>query len=258
MAKGRFLSPKGRCHAFSENADGYVRAEGAAVLLLKPLSAARRDGNTVHAVVLGTAANQDGRTNGITVPNCDAQIAVMRAAYAQAGVAPSEVTYVEAHGTGTPVGDPVEARAIGTVVGTGHLGGPCRIGSIKTNVGHMEATSGAAGVIKAALCVKHGVVPPHLHLNAVNPAIDLTALNIEIPTETTILPRLNDRMVAGVNSFGYGGTNAHVVIAEPPADLARPGDSGSPVARAEAATEPVLVIECAQLRGPARARRKAR
>ena len=243
MAKGRFLSRKGRCQAFSENADGYVRAEGAAVLLLKPLSAARRDGNTVHAVVLGTAANQDGRTNGITVPNGDAQIEVMRTAYQQAGVTPSEVTYVEAHGTGTPVGDPIEARAIGTVVGAGRIDGPCRIGSIKTNVGHLEAAAGAAGVIKAALCLKHGMVPPHLHLTAVNPAIDLDALNLAIPTETQTLPPLKGRRVAGVNSFGYGGTNAHVVLAEPPEDLAKSTDEVSDAAaHVETATEAFLPV----------------
>jgi acyl transferase domain-containing protein len=206
MAKGRFLSKRGRCQAFSDTADGYVRAEGAAVLLLKPLSDARRDGNTVHAVILGTAANSDGRTNGISVPNGDAQIAVMRSAYAQAGVEPSQVTYVEAHGTGTPVGDPIEARAIGTVVGAERIGGPCRVGSIKTNIGHLEAAAGAAGVIKAALSLKHGMVPPHLHLTAVNPAIDLNELNLSIPTETEALPRLGGRRIAGVNSFGYGGT----------------------------------------------------
>ena len=244
MAKGRFLSRKGRCQAFSENADGYVRAEGAAVLLLKPLSAAQRDGNTVHAVVLGTAANQDGRTNGITVPNGDAQIEVMRTAYQQAGVTPSEVTYVEAHGTGTPVGDPIEAGAIGTVVGAGRINGSCRIGSIKTNVGHLEAAAGAAGVIKAALCLKHGMVPPHLHLTAVNPAIDLDALNLTIPTETQTLPRLNGRRVAGVNSFGYGGTNAHVVLAEPPENVAKGTDEVSDAAAAhvETATEAILPV----------------
>jgi mycocerosic acid synthase len=243
MAKGRFLSRTGKCQAFSEHADGYVRAEGAAVLLLKPLSTARRDGNTVHAVILGTAANSDGRTNGITVPNGEAQVAVMRSAYAQAGVAPGEVAYVEAHGTGTPVGDPVEARAIGTVVGAGRVEGPCRIGSIKTNLGHLEAAAGAAGVIKAALCLKHGVVPPHLHLTGVNPAIDLDALNLTIPTEAQELPRLNGRRVAGVNSFGYGGTNAHVVLAEPPGDLARTEEeSGIPTAGAVSAAESLLVI----------------
>ena len=242
MAKGRFLSKTGRCQAFSENADGYVRAEGAAVLLLKPLSAARRDGNTVHAVILGTAANSDGRTNGITVPNGDSQIAVMRSAYAQAGVKPSEVTYVEAHGTGTPVGDPIEASAIGTVVGTDRVGEPCRIGSIKTNIGHLEAAAGAAGVIKAALCLKYGVVPPHLHLTAVNPAINLDALNLAIPTESEALPRLRGRRVAGVNSFGYGGTNAHVVLAEP-GDAATIDEVPSlPAAHVATATDPLLLV----------------
>jgi acyl transferase domain-containing protein/NADPH:quinone reductase-like Zn-dependent oxidoreductase len=242
MAKGRFLSKTGRCQAFSDTADGYVRAEGAAVLLLKPLTAARRDGNTVHAVILGTASNSDGRTNGITVPNGDAQIAVMRTAYAQAGVEPSEVAYVEAHGTGTPVGDPIEASAIGTVVGADRIGEPCRIGSIKTNIGHLEAAAGAAGVIKAALCLKNGTVPPHLHLNAVNPAIDLGALNLAIPTETQALPQLNGRRVAGVNSFGYGGTNAHVVLAEP-GDLAKVDRLPSlPVEHVETATDPLLLV----------------
>jgi acyl transferase domain-containing protein/NADP-dependent 3-hydroxy acid dehydrogenase YdfG/acyl carrier protein len=234
MAKGRFLSRKGKCQAFSESADGYVRAEGAVVLLLKPLSAARRDGNTVHAVVLGSATNQDGRTNGITVPNGDAQIEVMRSAYAQARVNPSEVGYVEAHGTGTPVGDPIEARAIGTVMGAGRSGEPCRIGSIKTNVGHAEAAAGVAGVFKAVLCVKHGQVPPHLHLQTVNPAIDLDGLGLSIPTQTETLPRLSGRRVAGVNSFGYGGTNAHVVLAEPP--------EAERFDRVEPAAEPLLLL----------------
>jgi acyl transferase domain-containing protein/threonine dehydrogenase-like Zn-dependent dehydrogenase/NAD(P)-dependent dehydrogenase (short-subunit alcohol dehydrogenase family) len=242
MAKGRFLSKTGRCQAFSDTADGYVRAEGAAVLLLKPLSAARRDGNTVHAVILGTAANSDGRTNGITVPNGDAQIAVMRSAYAQAGVEPSQVTYVEAHGTGTPVGDPIEARAIGTVVGTDRVGEPCRIGSIKTNIGHLEAGAGAAGVIKAALSLKHGMVPPHLHLRAVNPAIDLDELNLAIPTETEALPRLGGRRIAGVNSFGYGGTNAHVVLAEPWDAATTDELTDLPASHLEPATDPLLLV----------------
>jgi len=240
MAKGRFLSRTGRCQAFSQDADGYVRAEGAAVLLLKPLSAARRDGNSVHALILGTATNQDGRTNGIAVPNGNAQIAVMRAAYRQAGVEPSEVAYVEAHGTGTPVGDPVEANAIGTVVGAGRAGEKCPIGSIKTNIGHMEAGAGVAGVLKAAMCLKHGAVPPHLHLAHVNPAIDLDTLNLEIPTQIQPLSRRHGRLVAGVNSFGYGGSNAHVVLAEPPADLARTGEL--PGVPAEPVTEPLLVV----------------
>jgi acyl transferase domain-containing protein/acyl-CoA thioesterase FadM/acyl carrier protein len=225
MAKGHFLSPRGRCHAFSDQADGYVRSEGAAVLVLKPLSAAVRDGNPVYSVILGTAVNQDGRTNGITVPNGEAQVAVMREAYARAGVDPRRVVYMEAHGTGTPVGDPIEARAIGTVVGAGRGEGErCRMGSVKTNLGHMEAAAGVAGVIKAALALKHGVVPPHPHLGRVNPEIPLEQLGLHIPTRPEPLPGGTGPRVAGVNSFGYGGTNAHVVLAEPPAHLAaRPG-----------------------------------
>jgi acyl transferase domain-containing protein/acyl-CoA thioesterase FadM/acyl carrier protein len=225
MARGRFLSPRGRCHAFSDQADGYVRSEGAAMLVLKPLSAALRDGNPVYSVILGTAVNQDGRTNGITVPNGEAQVAVMREAYAKAGVDPRQVAYVEAHGTGTPVGDPIEANAIGTVVGAGRgEGARCRMGSVKTNLGHLEAAAGVTGVIKAALTLKHGIVPPHLHLERVNPEIPLEKLGLHIPTTPEPLPRGDGPRVAGVNSFGYGGTNAHVVLAEPPAHLAaRPG-----------------------------------
>ncbi len=247
MAKGRFLSKTGRCQAFSDQADGYVRAEGAVVLLLKPLSAARRAGNPVYAEILATATNHDGRTNGITVPSADAQIAVMRSAYTQAGVSPSEVCYVEAHGTGTPAGDPIEAHAIGTVVGAAGAGEPTPIGSIKTNLGHLEAAAGAAGLLKAALCVQHGVVPPHLHLQAVNPAIDLDALNIAIPTVVQPLPQRGGRRIAGVNSFGYGGANAHAVLAEPSAAAPTP-DSGG------AAPEPLLVLSA---RSPEALRRLA-
>ncbi|MFY1826040.1 SDR family NAD(P)-dependent oxidoreductase [Myxococcus fulvus] len=217
MSKGRFLSPRGRCHAFSDQADGYVRAEGAAVLVLKPLSAALRDGNPIHSLILGTAVNQDGRTPGITVPNADAQVAVMREAYAKADVDPSRVAYVEAHGTGTPVGDPIEARAIGTVTGAGRTGSErCRMGSVKTNLGHLEAAAGVAGVIKTALVLEHGLVPPHPHLGRVNPQIPLETLGLHIPTRPEALPRGPEPRFAGVNSFGYGGTNAHVVLAEPP------------------------------------------
>ncbi|GEN10340.1 Acyl transferase domain-containing protein [Myxococcus fulvus] len=217
MSKGRFLSPRGRCHAFSDQADGYVRAEGAAVLVVKPLSAALRDGNPIHSLILGTAVNQDGRTPGITVPNAEAQVAVMREAYAKADVDPSRVAYVEAHGTGTPVGDPIEARAIGTVTGAGRTGPErCRMGSVKTNLGHLEAAAGVAGVIKAALVLEHGLVPPHPHLGRVNPQIPLETLGLHIPTRPEALPRGAEPRFAGVNSFGYGGTNAHVVLVEPP------------------------------------------
>ena len=173
-------------------ADGYVRAEGAAVLLLKPLSAARRDGNTVHAVILGTAVNSDGRTNGITVPNGDSQIAVMRSAYAQAGVKPAASRPTSRHTERVRLSAIPSRRArSGPWSGATASARPCCIGSIKTNIGHLEAAAGAAGVIKAALCLKYGEVPPHLHLTAVNPAIDLDALNLAIPTETEALPRID-------------------------------------------------------------------
>ena len=229
MAKGKFLSPRGRCHAFSDQADGYVRAEGAAVLLLKPLSAALRDGDRIYATILGTAANQDGRTAGITVPSGEAQIAVMREAYRKAGVDPAQVVYVEAHGTGTPAGDPIEARAIGAVVGAGRPGAPCWMGSVKTNLGHLEAAAGVTAVIKAALCLRHGIVPPHLHLSRVNPEIPLAELGLRIPTRPEDMPRGAGPRVAGVNSFGYGGTNAHVVLGEAPPT---PEDSASAAPRA--------------------------
>lgn len=246
MAKGRFLSPRGRCHAFSDQADGYVRSEGAVVLVLKPLSAARRDGNPVHAVVLGSAVNQDGQTHGITVPNGDAQVAVMREAYLRAGVDPQRVVYVEAHGTGTPVGDPVEARAIGTVVGAGRgVGERCRMGSVKTNLGHLEAAAGVTGVLKAVLTLKHGLVPPHLHLERVNPEIPLEQLGLHIPTAAESLPRGAEPWVAGVNSFGYGGTNAHVVLAAAP-ESSGSSDSRKDVVRTE--RPPLLLISA---KGPA-------
>lgn len=217
MSKGQFLSPRGRCHAFGEDADGYVRGEGAAVVLLRPLSAALRDGQRVYAVIRGSACNQDGRTSGITVPSGDAQMAVMREAYAKAGIAPRDVAYVEAHGTGTPVGDPIEAGAIGAVIGAGR--GPderCVMASVKTNLGHLEAAAGITGLIKAALCVQRGMAPPHLHAQRVNPRIDLDSLGLALPQQATPLQPRQGLLVAGVNSFGYGGTNAHVAVSSVP------------------------------------------
>lgn len=217
MSKGQFLSPRGRCHAFGADADGYVRGEGAAVVVLRPLSAALRDGQRIYAAIHGSACNQDGRTPGIAVPSGDAQVAVMREAYARAGVAPRDVVYVEAHGTGTPVGDPIEARAVGEVVGAGRgTDQRCVIGSVKTNIGHLEAAAGIAGLIKAALTVQRGMAPPHLNAPVVNPNIDLPTLGLSLPQEVTPLPLRDGRRLAGVNSFGYGGTNAHVVLGSVP------------------------------------------
>jgi amino acid adenylation domain-containing protein len=218
FSQAGFMSPAGRCHAFDARADGYVRGEGAGAVVLKPLSRALADGDPVYATVLGSAVNQDGRSNGITAPNGDAQEAVLREAYAAAGVDPAAVDYVEAHGTGTPLGDPIEARALGAVVGAGRPAErPCRIGSAKTNVGHLEAAAGIAGVIKTAMALRHRRLPPSLHFASPNPAIPFDALGLAVQREPADWPADAGRGVAGVSSFGFGGTNAHAVLAEAPA-----------------------------------------
>ncbi|MCL2468484.1 MAG: type I polyketide synthase [Micrococcales bacterium] len=213
---GGFLSPTSTSRAFDASANGYVRAEGAGFVFLKPLQQALADGDRVYATVRGTATSQDGRTNGITVPNPASQQRAMRRALAQAAVHPGEVAYVEAHGTGTPVGDPIEASAIGAVYG--HSEGrtaPLAIGSVKSNVGHLEAAAGIAGLIKTALVLAHRRIPPHRVLDRVNPAIDLDGLRLRIPLDSEDLAP-DGEVLAGVNSFGFGGTNAHVVLASAP------------------------------------------
>ncbi|MFF7993529.1 amino acid adenylation domain-containing protein [Kitasatospora xanthocidica] len=218
--KGGFLSADGRSRAFDASADGYVRAEGVGVVVLKRLADARRDGDPVHAVILGSGVNQDGRTNGITVPSADAQVTLIERVCAEAGLQPGSLQYVEAHGTSTPVGDPIEAAALGRVLGIGRRSGDrCYVGSVKTNIGHTEAAAGVAGLIKTALALKHRRIPPHLNLERPNPGIDLAALPFEIPTEPVDWPEHRGPARAGVNSFGFGGTNAHVLLEEPP----RPG-----------------------------------
>ncbi|MFE6051402.1 amino acid adenylation domain-containing protein [Kitasatospora sp. NPDC056446] len=215
--KGGFLSADGRSRAFDASADGYVRAEGVGVVVLKRLADARRDGDPVHAVILGSGVNQDGRTNGITVPSADAQVTLIERVCAEAGVLPGNLQYVEAHGTSTPVGDPIEAAALGRVLGIGRRSGDrCYVGSVKTNIGHTEAAAGVAGLIKTVLALKHRRIPPHLNLERPNPGIDLAALPFEIPTEPVDWPEHRGPARAGVNSFGFGGTNAHVLLEEPP------------------------------------------
>ncbi|MEV0598228.1 amino acid adenylation domain-containing protein [Streptomyces sp. NPDC050315] len=215
--KGGFLSVDGRSRAFDAAADGYVRAEGVAVVALKRLADAVRDGDPVHAVVLGSGVNQDGRTNGITVPREDAQVDLVRKVCAEAGVAPGSLQYVEAHGTSTPVGDPIEARALGRVLSAGRPpGAPCYVGSVKTNIGHTEAAAGIAGLIKTVLALKHKKIPPHLNLERLNPALDAAALPFEIPDRLVDWPTHDGPARAGVNSFGFGGTNAHVLLEEAP------------------------------------------
>ena len=219
-SKSGFLSPEGRSKAFSDSADGYARGEGGAVVVIKPLQRALDDGDTIYAQILGTAVSQDGHTDGITVPREEAQEAAIRTALRRAGVEPAEVGYVEAHGTGTPVGDPIEMRALSSALTSDRSPtNPLLIGSIKTNIGHLEAGAGVAGLIKAALVAKHGYIPANLHLQTPTRHVSLEDLKIDVPGTGRPFPDY-ERRVVGVNSFGFGGTNAHVVLAEPPA-LAR-------------------------------------
>ena len=212
---GAALSPDGRIKAFSSDADGICRAEGGGVFILKRLSEAERDGDEILAVIKGSAVNSDGRSNGMTAPNPDAQVAVLRQAYADAGVDPRQVDYIEAHGTGTILGDPIEAAALGQVLGRGRdADRPTLLGSAKTNFGHMESAAGAAGLAKVILGIGRDAVPPTLNFAGPNPYIDFDSARLSVVTETTPWPRYSGRALAGVSGFGFGGTNAHVVVAE--------------------------------------------
>ncbi len=211
------MSPTGRCHTFDAKADGYVRGEGGGVVVLKPLAAAIEDGDPIYAVVRGSAINQDGRTNGLTAPNRFSQEAVLRRAYEVAGIAPADVQYIEAHGTGTLLGDPIEARALGAVVGEGRPAErPCALGSVKTNIGHLESAAGVAGLTKAALAIKHGMLPPSLHYDEPNPHIPFDELCLKV--QAKLEPWPDEPRIAGVSGFGFGGTNAHVVLMGNPSE----------------------------------------
>ena len=211
------LSTTGACHAFDADADGFVRGEGCGVVVLKRLSDAVHDGNRILAVVRGSAVNQDGRSNGLLAPNPAAQMAVLRSAYANAGVPPHEVDYVEAHGTGTLLGDPIEARALGTVLGRGRPEeSPLLIGTAKSNLGHLEAAAGIAGLIKAVLAVQHGSIPANLHFHNPNPHIPFDQLRLKVVAQQQDWPHTSHPRRAGVSSFGFGGTNAHAVIEQAP------------------------------------------
>ncbi len=219
FSKASMLSPTGRCAAFDARADGYVRSEGAGMIFLKPLARALADGNPVRAVIRSCVVNQDGRTSSMTVPRLDSQRELVEAALAAAGVASDRVGYVEAHGTGTPVGDPIEARALGAALSPGRApDAPCLIGSAKSNLGHLETAAGLAGIIKAALVLEHRRVPPSLHFSIPNPHIPFDELRLRVATEMTDLPVGEDgRAFVAVNSFGFGGTNAHALLeAAPP------------------------------------------
>jgi 8-amino-7-oxononanoate synthase/malonyl CoA-acyl carrier protein transacylase len=220
FSKAGLLSPEGRCKSFDAQANGYVRSEGAGVVVLKPLAQAQEDGDAIYAVILGSAVNQDGKSNGLSAPNPEAQEAVLREAYRNAEVSPGLVQYVEAHGTGTRLGDPMELKALGAVLSENRAPGSiCAIGSVKTNIGHSETAAGITGLIKVALSLKHQQIPPSLHFKNPNPYIDFDSIPIRI--QQTLEPWPTDATgsamaLAGVSSFGFGGTNAHVVLQEAP------------------------------------------
>ena len=219
LSKAGMMAPDGRCKAFDASANGFVRAEGCGVVVLRRLSDAVADGDRILAVVRGSAINQDGRSNGLTAPSRLAQEAVIRAALADADVRPASVGYVEAHGTGTSLGDPIEAQALGTVLGAGRDGGsPVYIGSVKTNMGHLEEAAGIAGFIKTVLALQARTLPPSLHFNEPSPHIPWAELPVRVVDRlTTWEPAQGvETLIAGVSSFGFSGTNAHVILEQAP------------------------------------------
>ena len=217
FSQAGMLSPEGKCKAFDASANGFVRGEGAGMVLMKRLSDALADGDPIHAVIMGSAVNQDGHTNGISLPSPDAQARLVSEACRDAGVDPSQIGFVEAHGTGTAVGDPIEAHALATALCADRPAeAPLLIGSVKTNLGHLETASGVAGLVKAALALKHKKIPRSLHFENPNPHIDFEALKLRVPVELEPFPLTGESRMAGVNSFGFGGANAHVILAEAP------------------------------------------
>ncbi|MDH7486314.1 MAG: beta-ketoacyl synthase N-terminal-like domain-containing protein [Anaerolineae bacterium] len=217
FTKAGVMAPDGRCKTFDARADGYVRGEGAGMVVLKPLPQALADGDPIYAVILGGAVNHDGRSNGLMAPSPQAQEAVLREAYRRAGVSPGRAQYVELHGTGTFLGDPIEAQALGAVMATDRPPGSfCAVGSVKTNIGHLEAGAGVAGLIKVALALKHREIPPSLHFQEPNPLIPFDELPLRVQQTLAPWPESDGPALAGVSSFGFGGTNAHLVLQEAP------------------------------------------
>ena len=232
FSQAQMLSPTGACHTFSDLADGYVRGEGCGVVVLKRLRDAERDGDRILAVIRGSAVNQDGASSGLTAPNGSAQQQVIRGALARAGLAPEAVGYVETHGTGTPLGDPIEVEALKGVLGGAPAGdaSPCWLGAVKPNIGHLESAAGIAGLIKAVLVLGHGLVPPVRGIERLNRYLDLNGSRVRIPATPVEWPRTEGaRRCAGVSSFGFGGTNAHVILEEPqPAQIGPAAPDVSP------------------------------
>jgi len=257
FSKASMLSPTGECFAFDERANGYVRGEGAGVAFLKPLDQALEDGNPIYAVIRSAVVNQDGHTSSMTVPGVESQSEMLRLAYQEANVPPEHVIYMEAHGTGTPVGDPIELKALGSVLSQGRSEREsCLVGSVKTNIGHLEPGSGIAGLLKTALVLDRGMVPPSLNFRTPNPKIPFDQLKLKVASELQPLPRrIGVTPVAAVNSFGFGGTNAHVVLeAAPPRssrEYAKPREADRPFVL------PISARDDVSLRDYAKAYRKS-
>jgi acyl transferase domain-containing protein/SAM-dependent methyltransferase len=256
LSKAHMMAPDGHCKTFDEAADGYVRSEGCAVIVLRRLSDAMRDGDRILAVVRGSAVNHDGRSGGLTAPNGPAQAAVIRRALEAANVKPGEIGYLETHGTGTALGDPIEVETLGSVLGVGRAAeSPLAIGSVKTNIGHAEAASGIAGLMKTVLALQHQTIPPSLHLKQKNSHIDWDRLPVVVPTRATEWKPLNGHRYAAVSSFGFSGTNAHVVLEEAPQReaVANSGERSRHLltvsARTEAGLDELRVKYAAALRG---------
>ncbi|HEY7833600.1 MAG TPA: beta-ketoacyl synthase N-terminal-like domain-containing protein, partial [Ktedonobacterales bacterium] len=256
FSQARMLAPDGRCKAFDARANGFVRSDGVAVVVLKPLAAALAAGDPIYAVVRGSAVNNDGQSGGLLMtPSQQGQEAVLRAAYGAAGVVPGQVQYVEAHGTGTSAGDPIEAGALGTVLAEGRAPGTrCAIGSVKTNIGHTEGAAGLAGVIKVALSLQRRQLPPSLHCDEPNPAIPWDALPLTVQRELAPWPAHDGPALAGVNSFGISGTNAHVILEEAP-DAGAAGEAAPDADPAAALLLPLSARTPEALAGVVRATR---
>jgi len=235
FSSAHMLAPDGRCKTFDAAADGYVRGEGCGIIVIKRLEDAIRDGDRIRAVIRGSAINQDGASGGLTVPNGVAQQRVIADALKRADLEPSDVGYLEAHGTGTSLGDPIEAQAAGAVLGAGREASqPLLIGSAKTNIGHLEAAAGIAGVIKVILSLEHETLPKHLHFENPSPHIPWDRLAVEVVKETIPWERNGRPRIAGVSSFGFAGTNAHVILEEAPvAPKAQPAAAPGPVEQPE-------------------------
>ncbi len=219
LSKGGMMDPSGRCRAFDADGKGFVRGEGCGVVVLKRLSDALAQGDSIWAVVRGSASYQDGRSAGVTAPCGLAQETVIREALVDAGLPPEAIGYIESHGTGTPLGDPIEMEALKEIFGEPTAGDRCAVGAVKTNIGHLEAASGIAGFIKAVLVLAKKVVPKNLHFKELNPYVSLEGSHLEIPTANReLLPRPGHRRCAGVSSFGFSGTNVHAVLEEAPSE----------------------------------------